>query len=126
MLELSNEQLVASLFSVVLPLLVATILRPTWSSQTRVLVSLGVTLVAVVLTQLMLIATTDTPGTWQSWVRFIVSCLVLTGLSYARYLKPAGLTAAVEAATSPDSGPQRQLEAEARRAGEAPREPGGG
>lgn len=98
---LTDAELAAAAGNTLLPLLIAIIMRPTWSEKTRALVALGVTLTINVLVRLALTAATDLPHDWQAWLRFLLMCAVVSAVSYVALWRETGLTQRVEAATSP-------------------------
>jgi hypothetical protein len=101
MFSLTDEQLAAQLFNLVLPLVVAWVLRPTWSDRTRAVTAFAVMLVAVALVQLALVNLAEVPNHWQSWLRFILTSLVVAAVSYQTFWKSTGLVQRMEAMTTP-------------------------
>ena len=101
MLPLTPEELVAQAFAVLLPLVVAVIVRPTWSERTRALVAFAVTVVVAAMTRLALMQVTDLPRDWQGWLQFVMVTLVISAVSYQSFWKQTGLVQRIEAGTSP-------------------------
>lgn len=98
---MTNEQMIAVLMTVFVPLLISVALRPTWSGRVRAVVAFGLTLLVLSVAQLALIAAADVPSTWQSWLQFVLWGVVTVCVSYERIWRPMGVVQAVEAATSP-------------------------
>lgn len=120
MFALTNEQLMAQLFSLVLPLVVSMFLRPTMSDRRRALISFAIMLVAVVLVQLALVQLADVPNDWQSWLRFVLTSLVVAATSYQTFWKSTGLAQRWEARTSPPSEARERLIDDAERKARPP------
>lgn len=120
---MSDKEILVALTGVVLPVIIAGILRPTWSDRRRQLITFAVVLAWTLGGAFFANdATIPTAWDWRSVVR-LLGLNVLAAFVLFKQLKELGIIQRIEAATSPVSGPQQQLLAEARSKETPPRDP---
>lgn len=118
-----DKEILIALTGALLPIIIAGILRPTWSDRRREIISFVVVLAwtlggAAFAND----STIPTEWDWRSVVR-LLGLNILAAFVLFKKLKETGVIQRIEAATSPVSGPQQQLLAEARSKETPPRDP---
>jgi hypothetical protein len=88
------------ILGVVLPLLTALVVQPTWSKPLRAAVGL----VAAVLGGVLTCLANGTIGDGQTLLSTVAIVLVAAQATYQGFYKPSGIGPALEAATSPRTG----------------------
>ena len=121
-MQLTDRELIAALTSIILPLIISLVQRPTWSSRTRALVGFGGIFLWTVAGTVFVGDGVPQSVDWRSWVRLLlVNALVAYG-SFQFLWRQLGVTQSIEAATSPPSPARDALAAEAERKATPPRD----
>lgn len=97
------------LLGVLLPLVIATVTRATWSSRTKTLIMLAFVFVTTVLAELFA-GRLQQPDGWRGLVASLIVVFLLTVATYRHVWKPIGAVEKIEAVTTP--APRRALPVE--------------
>jgi len=129
----STTELYSNVLAAVLPLLIALVQRPTWSSRRRAIVAFLTVWLFTTGFQVGAVALgggLDAPARWPvpsevaGFIRMLVVNLVIVATCYKSLWTPLGVAGSIETATSPPSRARTALELETERLVTPPRAPG--
>lgn len=123
-MQLTDKELLAALTSLILPLIIAAVQRPTWSDRRRAVVAF-VCIFAWTFFGVLYVGD-GVPQTvdWRAWIRLLMVNAVTTWTTYQMFYKPTGIAQQVEAMTTPGrSAAKLRLMQEATRRTTPPRTP---
>lgn len=122
MVGLNDRELWAAVSTLVLPLIIAVVQRPTWSDRARAVVAFVAVFVWTCLGVLYVGDGVPQSVDYHTVMRLLLTNFLVSWATYSALYKPTGIAQRIEAMSSPNSVAQRELLAEAERKATPPRD----